>query len=243
MAIDQTITQKLEALDTAIQEIECDREQAEPIRDGIIDPERYFSAKYRILWILKEPYDRVDDEGNPCGGGWDLKDVINKKNTARDLQQGGKNTYTRMTYVSFSVLNGLRNWNDMELIEDDPSMLDALKSIAYINVKKLPGHTTSNETIIAAAYKTNSQLLLRQIDAFIPDVIIGGGTLHHFVADLKLSGLEKCQIGSLSYYSNNNKLYIQAPHPAVRGGTPEYCDDIIAAVKWWLQNKNASNPL
>ncbi len=237
MAIDQTITQKLEALDTAIQEIECDREQAEPIRDGIIDPEKYFSTKYKILWILKEPYESVDDEGSPCGGDWDLREVINKKNTASDLQGGGKNTYTRMTYVSFSILNGFPSWNDMELIKNDPSMLDALKSIAYINVKKLPGHTTSTESIIATAYKTYNELLLQQIDAFIPDAIIGGGTLHHFVADLKLSGLEKCQIGSVSYYSNNNKLYIQAPHPAVRRSTPEYCDDIISAVKWWAEKQ------
>jgi len=30
------------------------------ILDGIIDIEKYYNAKYRIMWILKEPYDESD---------------------------------------------------------------------------------------------------------------------------------------------------------------------------------------
>ena len=237
MTTDTTMAEKLEALEKEINDLECDKEQAEPIGDGIIDFERYSLARYKILWILKEPYDSIDDEGNPCGGGWHLREEINKKNTAHDLNKGGRSTYERMTYVSFSILNGFPSMNDMDYIKNDPSMLKALKSIAYINVKKLPGHTTSSESIIAAAYQTYNGLLLRQIELFNPDIVIGGGTLHHFVHDLKLSGIEKSQIGSVSIYSSNNKIYLQAPHPAVRTSTPKYCDDIISAVKSWAEDE------
>lgn len=26
------------------------------------------------MWVLKEPYDDFDDEGNPKGGGWSMTD-------------------------------------------------------------------------------------------------------------------------------------------------------------------------
>jgi len=41
-----------------------------PICDGIINIEQYLKSKYKILWILKEPYDEFDKDGKPCGGGW-----------------------------------------------------------------------------------------------------------------------------------------------------------------------------
>lgn len=43
-----------------------------PLLDGIINPDLYFNrslTKYRILWILKEPYDDFDKSENPVGGG------------------------------------------------------------------------------------------------------------------------------------------------------------------------------
>jgi hypothetical protein len=46
-----------------------------PIVDGIIDAEKYLEAKYKILWMLKEPHDEwvtMKKTGQKRNGGWDL---------------------------------------------------------------------------------------------------------------------------------------------------------------------------
>ncbi len=45
---------------------------AEPIYDGIADEDGYLNSKLKVAWILKEPYDWVDEEGGPGGGGWSI---------------------------------------------------------------------------------------------------------------------------------------------------------------------------
>ena len=57
------LTEKIKAFDTLVNStIVSDQEETYPILDGIIDPERFVGAKYKILWILKEPYDEFDEE-------------------------------------------------------------------------------------------------------------------------------------------------------------------------------------
>ena len=40
-----------------------------PIYDGVVDAAGYLAARPKVLWILKEPYDDFDENGNPWGGG------------------------------------------------------------------------------------------------------------------------------------------------------------------------------
>ena len=44
---------------------------AKPIKDGIYSAEKYLSAPLRLMWVLKEPYDEVDN-GIAGGGGWSI---------------------------------------------------------------------------------------------------------------------------------------------------------------------------
>lgn len=219
------------------QTIISEKEETFSIRDGIVDPERFISAKYKILWILKEPYDEFDAEGLPFGGDWDLKEVIRSKNSISDFASG-KPTFKPMIYTSWGILNGFTKWNDMDSVEDDPSMLDALKSVAYINISKLPGFKSTHHSVCTEAYATYKDLLLNQVRLIDADVIIGGGTLHHFLYDLDLINSDRYENGSIVYYQKDGKLYIQAYHPAQRSSSTgvsqqQYCDDIISAVKNW----------
>ena len=36
-----------------------------PIPDGVLDAEKYLTSSQKIMWVLKEPYDDIDEEGNP----------------------------------------------------------------------------------------------------------------------------------------------------------------------------------
>jgi len=236
----QDLTAKSKELDTLINStITSTQEDTFPILDGIVDPERFLSAKYKILWILKEPYDDFDDEGVPFGGGWDLKEVLKSKNSIQEYE-GGKPTFKPMLYTSWGILNNFCLWNDMGNVEKDISMMEALKSIAYINVKKIPGHKSSYYKVIQDAYDQHKNILLKQIEYINPDIIIGGSTLGLFLNDLQLSRNETVRHRGINYFIKNGKIFIEAYHPAQRtsstGVTQEqYCDDIITAVQVWAE--------
>jgi hypothetical protein len=241
----QELTEKSSELDKLINAtIKSDIEDSFPILDGVIDPEKYLTANYKILWILKEPYDDFDDDGIPFGGGWHLKDAILPKQKFDEFT-GGRKTFEPMIYTSWGILNDFCLWDDMSNVYKDHSMLDALKSIAYINVKKLPGHKTSYYKIINEAYEKHKDILLKQISLINPDIIIGGSTLGLFLNDLGISRKDTIRFKGLNCFIKDNKIFIEAYHPAQRtsttGVTQEmYCNDIITAVQeWTLKNRIA----
>lgn len=218
-------------------EILSENEKVKPITDGIINVEKYFNSKYKILWILKEPYDDFDDEGNPVGGDWGLDEELNKKVVFSEFI-GGRRTYLPMIYTSYGILNDFISWGGMENVYKKPSMIDALKSVAYINVKKLPGFTTSVRSVIEDAYRVNKDILNQQIRDYAPDIIIGGSTLYLFFNELGLSNDDFQTLGSVEYAIKNNRIYICAYHPSNRIVKEEmYCDDIINVVKLWAEQK------
>lgn len=239
----QDLTQISKDLDKLVNDtIKSHIEETYPILDGVIDPERFLSAKYKILWILKEPYDDFDDDGVPFGGGWHLKDAILPKQKFQEFT-GGRKTFEPMIYTSWGILNNFCLWNDMNDVAKDPSMLEALKSIAYINVKKLPGHKASYYKTINEAYAKHKDILLKQISLINPDIIIGGATLGLFLNDLGLSRADTVRHKGLNYFIKDNKIFIEAYHPAQRtsttGVTQEmYCNDIITAVQSWTTNNS-----
>jgi hypothetical protein len=224
------------------EEIISDNPDLTSICDGIINYDEYFSAKYKILWILKEPYDEIDENGNLSGGGWHLRDVIISRKTIEEYENG-RNTFKPMIYATWGIFNDFCLWDIMHDVENDPTMLKVLKSIAYINVKKIPGRKTSNNSEISNAYRLYNRILLKQIWSYNPDIIIGGYTLKLFLNDLGLKREEMVKNGSLDYIIKDNKVFIDAYHPAQRTGNTgvsqeQYCDDIINTVKIWSTFSN-----
>lgn len=216
---------KLEQLDNLIQNtLENIPDGYGLILDGIIDPDKYFKSKYKILWILKEANDSEPNEG--VIGDWDLRGLIRKGITEYTYW---KRTYLPIVYTSWGILNDFATWKDIPDYDDDPSILDVLKQIAIINIKKYPGGSMSNEKEIASTYKIFKDVLLKQIEVTDPNILIFGGTIEHFIDDLSIS---RDIINTNGSYFDGSKLFIKNYHPNQRRIKREaYCMHNINSAK------------
>lgn len=211
-----------------------------PIYDGIVNEEKYINAAYKILWILKEPYDDYDEKGNVIGGDWCLADALNKSPQGFSKVK----TWQQVIYVSHGILNGFPKFNNMDYYYEQ-SMYEVLRSIAFINLKKTPGHTSTPHHVLFEAYTKYKSILLEQVEKYEPEIIIGGNTLFYFYTDSKSDlGFEKLieKKSPLIHYFNTKRLYIHTSHPSypARGGDAakeKYCDDIITCVQNWIETQ------
>jgi hypothetical protein len=240
-----TTTECTAEIEQLIGSLESTNSESGVIQDGIIDPKLYFLAKFKILWILKEAYDPEYKDGR--GGWWDFREVIRNKNTINDFS-GAVNMYKNIIYVSWGILNNFENWANINDVKDDPSMLSAIKSVAYININKFPGSTSSDPQKIKGYYEKYKHILLKQIECYNPDIIIGGNTLQHFYSDL--GNPITINNNSVNYFVLSNRLYIDAYHPTLRGipnylvdesdawdKAEMYYNDIIKSVKDFLSSQ------
>jgi hypothetical protein len=232
------LTKACETIEMEINHLKSGNPDIEPISDGIINIEKYINSKYKILWVLKESNDLVDGKG----GGWSLTTAISALTSWYDQKQTGGITFKRMIYASYGILNNFTLWKEMPSVTND-EVFDVIKCIAYINIKKIPGGVSSNESMISKAYQENQQLLLKQIKTYDPDIIIAGNTLQHFFNDLPINFNNKRYVDeatrNTAYYPDENKLYIHSWHPAVRPqkiSEETYCNEIIMAAKEWADN-------
>jgi len=208
---------------------------ANPIYDGPVDFEKYVNGeKYRICWVLKEPY---DIEGS---GDWNLGDFIGDEKRWREVAKHP--TWKRVIYVTYGIINDFKYF-EMDYITDDPEMVKSLNHIAIINVNKMPGATTSNDADIAQKYEHFKPLLLRQLKIYDPQIIIFGSTFQHFQNDLGIKDEELTNYykdkKKPRYLIKNGKLYVDEYHPAVRASTMtenDYVQSIIDIVK--MNKKN-----
>ncbi|QEC75547.1 hypothetical protein [Mucilaginibacter ginsenosidivorax] len=224
----QNFDEQLAEIDSMIEAKIIDpTDNSKVIIDGIINPEDYLKAKYKILWILKEP--RCDY------GGWDMRLAL--KGLKEDRRPGWRYAFNKIIYTSFGILNNFEEWGNMDYIKDNPEMKDILKSIAYINLKKLPNISdsyTSNNDHIRNAYERDKDIIMAQINLFNPDIIIGGNTLKFILNDLGISAGQMINYNTISYLATKDRLFINAKHPTYYK-IPEanYSDDIITTSKRW----------
>lgn len=136
-----------------------------------------------------------------------------------------------MAYIAYAAFNAFPRYAEMDYASDNPQIGEALKRIAFINIKKVPGGKSSYPPEIAAHFRRNRALLLRQIELYSPDVVIGGGTLRHFYSDLGLSDSMFNKDRSAWHCTAGDRLLIHANHPAQRGSVSRYVDDIGAIIK------------
>jgi hypothetical protein len=200
------------------------------ISDGVHSPELYFANPLRIAWMLKEPY---DDEGG-IGGGWSLLEMFDHEDQYAKFSEGHRTTWHPIIYVTYALKNGFIKWNEMDYIRDDHSMIEVLKSTAFINSQKLPSRnvTRTHFNDLHESLEKYHALLIRQINLIDANVLIFANTLHVY---RKYLGLEKLPLkphGTLNYIFHEGKLYIDAYHPAQRTVKGfRYNDDIVTVVE------------
>lgn len=196
--------------------------------DGIIDSEKYFNAKYRILWILKEANSQSDT--------WSYLEKFKDKEW---LYRCGKSvpTLKKIIYITYGILRNC-NWCEIPDAKNEKSF-EPLQEIALINIKKIPGDGSAEDNEIQQAYYENKELLKLQIETYNPNVIIFGNTLQYFYKTdfdkLESTEKQKTEFGN-AFYNTGDKLYIHTWHPAVRGAgftDEKYVMDIVKIVKGW----------
>ncbi len=177
--------------------------------DGIVNKEFYKVSNVKILWILKE----VNHDGDISD--WDMTKILQDIKTDYGIESGWEKTFGSIVHTTYGILNE-KMWDEIPYYYDKPEIVDVLKEIAYINVKKTAGDSTTHFTTLERAYVENKKLLFKQINDINPSIIIYGGTYYLFENDIEEN------------VKNKSIKHIDAYHPAQRQITHEnYCNQII----------------
>lgn len=186
--------------------------------DGIVDFDKFCQAPCKILWILKET------NGTDFS---DLRDALCNQ-AKKNRLDGFRYTYSKVVQVSHAILTG--DWSNTK--KANALCGDILPQIAVINVKKQGGNARANGSVIHDHYKHNKDLLLRQISAINPHLIISAnGNTDLFAA---LNPIQECKISAFTaaYQQNSGRVLIAAYHPGYRKIT---CRDYLELIHQILQ--------
>lgn len=220
----------IENLENRIKEIKDPNNIHEPIQDGIVNIQNYLSSKVRVMWVLKEA-------NSPDDSDWDQRHAINGLRTESGILKGWKSTFEPIIYVTNGIINN-QEWDEMPDIEDDYSIIDILKDIAYINVKKIPGGGNAIDKEIYEYFEKYKDILIDQIDLFQPQIVIFGNTMKYFKSALNLN--VSIYDDSVHYAIYQNKLFIDAYHPSyvsrgIKGD--KYFNSIKKVAKMFLDDE------
>jgi hypothetical protein len=205
-----------------------------PISDGVASIEQYLASSPRIMWILKEPYDKKDEVNNPKGGGWSIPEECFEI----DKIDWKIRSWQPIIYSMYGLYNNLSR-KEMDSI-DNNSMANILRQIAYININKMPALTHSSQSSIGNHYQEWKPILFKQIELYKPEVMIFGGTLDYFWPDLfakslNAKAMHQYEIDNhyyLSAYKTENEvLVLQVDHPSAPINKTHYVTSIIEAIK------------
>lgn len=224
-------------------------DKVEPIYDGIYSAEKYLSAPLRIMWVLKEPYDDVDDNGLPAGGGWSIPKCLFNEPDYK-YYTSGKVSAKMVTRLSYCLLNN-KKFADSKDLNSAQEIAQPLQNIAYINISKMPAVTRTNNATLIEKYNFWKTILLKQIETYSPDVIIFGATFDFFISDLFGESFPEpnFKFGMTKGFVRNDGLLISAYHPGYfksEETQDNYASEIIKIVNTWKvqkDNKNESNIL
>ena len=189
-----------------------DENKFSAITDGLVNPKTYFASKYKILWILKEPYDEIEiseEGGIPCGGGWSA--AGNLANYDKISENYANKTYNRIANTTYCILNNLKRFESKISEEDAYKMF---LSIGIMNVSKMPNLTLSDNSYIQKQYEIWKPILLEQIQLYNPDILIFGNTFSCFRKDIFTNEeISKQQVIKQRAFLRNKKLYLNWYHP------------------------------
>lgn len=197
-----------------------------PIYDGVADEVSYRAESPRIAWVLKEPWDKFDENGNPCGGGWSLvKEAFYKSDAWRNP------VWQKIAYVMHGVRHG-RKWEDMPRIRNCREMIHELRSMVWINVNKMPAQkNSSNGRFVRLYNEVWKDVLRKQIDFFDPNVIIFARTFECFrVREYSNAVFIKSYSNKwVKFYRYGGQVLIETYHPGRKGGV--YVNALIEALE------------
>jgi hypothetical protein len=126
----------------------------------------------------------------------------------------------------------------MNTIRKEPEISEVLTRIAWINVNKMPSLTHTRSKPLSNEYALWKNILLKQINEYVPEIIIFGNTFHYFRNDILDSTVTTIyKKTSLDYFIKNNQLFIDAYHPSQMTIKRKiYVNEIIETCREYIQN-------
>ncbi len=180
------------------------------IKDGIINESVFEMQNKKILFIGKE-HNQLD---NSYSEG-DARDWMN--------QYVNYNFSHRLAEWSHGILN---NFPAIEQITDEQKKL-ALKSVAFINLKKVAGTSLTNPKEHYPFFECSIDLLKEQIRIIDPNLILFFSGWHGYADKLLEKTPDSTDLGAEIYNLNQDRLAINFMHPSARA--PK------AASYYWLE--------
>ena len=140
------------------------------VADGPIVPEEYARANPRLLWILRE---------TNGGGDWDLRKFLANDRELFSYPHWSA-TFGALAKISFGLLHD--SPADLIAQMDAKDAVEALRSVAVINVNKRGGERRVDWDTFPDEAREFSPFVDQQVDALAPDIILAAGTADHLPA-------------------------------------------------------------
>ncbi len=209
--------------------------------DGIANLKTYLKSSKKIMWILKEA-NWGDD-----GGSDEMESALNKSEKVLNAEvkskydrmneyynniteyNNWKRTFSKILYTNCGIITGLKNYNDMCDLDNDAKIegVNYLENCIFLNLKKIPGFSSSHMPTIRNFYNQHQQYILKQISIANPDIIINASGIYELAKDLFPEG----KYNNNQYYTIfNDKLVIDVYHPNARVSAENYVDNILKIV-------------
>ena len=184
--------------------------------DGILDLEKYNSSHIKVMWILKQAidYGKYDDYSSF---------LINSKDGIKSSP-----TWRRIALVSAGILLSTTSFSEIQQMSHQ-QLCDIMLHTAIVNLVKTMGDVHTDDLTVEKGYKKYRSLVLKQISAYNPDIIVACFTgiierLKPIVEDIYLhfSGQKfhhsfpnVCSEGAdVAVAMDNNKMLLWAYHPS-----------------------------
>ena len=202
---------------------ELKKKDSATIEDGIPNESEYTSARYRIMYVLKE----VNG-----GSNWSL---------CKFLQQGGRpqtwDNIARWTEGIFKLPVEIP-WEQLKSNCSQRRRI-MLPKICAINLKKTSGKNTSNYKEIADAAKKNAPILVQQLELYSPDIIICCGTATPFItACFPNTTIEwNMTTRGIKYFTTDEVIVVDFSHPEARVKDCYLYYSLLDAMKEILKSK------
>ena len=217
------------------EELDYNPARIKPIFDGVGDWDGYLKAPLKVCWILKEPYDDQDAQGNPAGGGWTMfKDFVREGRLAETVNANP--ALRNVACVSWALLFGASRHTEIPKIPDKPEVAESLLRVCYLNTGKMPAATTTRRERLLKIHGEWRDIVLEQIALADPDLLIFGGTLDVWAADFGIDLAHPLAHGRsggtvVDVHSWRGKRVLYADHPAARSSREEWIDAILEAAR------------
>ena len=184
------------------------------IKDGIINPEKWDKAPVKILFLLKEAYEKQDKKKDQDYCQWvsNLTSLHGQSTTWKRMSEWIYGIFKLKEHGKLFEFPKDKSCDDKDKSFDENDRLEYLRSIAVVNIKKSNGKTDSHKEDLKKYVEKDWPFLQKQIDDINPDLIICGNVLDLIWEKLAPSDDEKKALSEWVYSIKGN-IFVDFWHP------------------------------